>query len=515
MKVKQLLKNNIFKTTALLGISLFAANTHAQVFVTVNNFDATADNEKWRSYRNVFLNNGAFEAGTNLAYEFGDQWVTFDELKSVFNTGEGTIALYPNYTLYNAADAYWSDGNGNGNKIFEGLTFVERTDMEGEQLVFSGHTNSSTLIASYHDTAFIKILNPAANWATEVMITVPLTPGEDFTLSTGDFEIGPGRYVQYGFSMLGLNGNPANEAATGFTVVTNAPPGENPITPEEPVEPTPGTVNVTIENLDTENLWKPFANWFENNGNFEAGTELTYVAGNSWTFDALKSVLNPADNTISIYPNYNTYNPADTYWADGNGNGNKIFEGNTFVERTDLAAQTLIFTGKTVSSTLTDDFEDVAFIKILNPGNNWSLDFHASADLVPGQDWSLSTEGFTITAGLIVQYGVSVTGLNQNPANGTEEANGFTVVTSTTANAPAFNKFITTVYPNPVSDVLNITNENAIDTVEIYNLIGQLIYTAKPAQNNVSVNVSNLNAGVYIVNTSAKGKQTSQRIIKQ
>lgn len=513
MKVKQLLKNNFYKTAALLGLALFGANADAQVYVTVDNFDATGANEMWRSYRNIFENNGNFESGETLTYAWGDQWVTFAELKSVFNSTDGTVSLYPNYSLYNATDAYWSDGNGNGNKIFEGLTMVERTDLEGQQLVFSGHTNSSTLVANYHDTAFIKVLNPAANWATEAMVVVDLVPGEDFTLSTGDFEIGPGRYVQYGFSMIGLNGNPANEAANGFTVVTDAPPGENPITPEEPVEPTPGTVNVTIENLDTPNLWKPFANWFENNGNFEAGEELVYVAGSAWDFPALKSVLTPSSNTITIYPNYNTYNATDAYWSDGNGNGNKIFEGNTFVERTDLAAQTLVFTGKTLSSTLTDNFEDVAFIKILNPGNGWSLDFHAHVDLVPGETWTLSTEGFTITPGLIVQYGVSVTGLNQNPIN--ETANGFTVVTNATASAPVFAQKATVLYPNPVSNVLNVASQETIESIEVYNLMGQLVYSARPKQTDASVNVAGLAPGVYMVNTSAGGKQTSERIVKQ
>lgn len=51
------------------------------------------------------------------------------------------------------------------------------------------------------------------------------------------------------------------------------------------------------------------------------------------------------------------------------------------------------------------------------------------------------------------------------------------------------------MYPNPVSDILNIETETAIKTIEIYNIQGQRVKTSNQKQ----LNVSDLAAGLYLV----------------
>lgn len=499
------MKKNLLKTIrtfAIAGVSLFTMNANAQEYVSIENL-GTAD--LWKAYANWFQNNGAFEANQPLTYDNGSVWGLAD-LKSVLNTTSNTIAIYPNYSAYDAGSTVWSDGSGNGNRIFEGNTFVERTDLAGEQLIYSGTTVSSTLSDDFEDVAFIKIINPATGYSMDYYVTAELVPGEEWTLSTGTFTIQPGMLVQYGVSVTGLNQNPTTETANGFTVVGFAEAGEV-------TEPGQDEVTVTIADLGVENMWKAYANWFLNNGNFESGEPLTYDNGSVWGFDDLKSVLNAAQNTIAIFPNYSAYDAGSTVWSDGNGNGNRIFEGNTFVERTDLAGDVLTFKGMTLSSTLADDFEDVAFIKVINPATGYSLDYYATADLVPGQSWNLTTGDFTILPGMLVQYGVSVTGLNQNPT--TESANGFTVVTASTAGVAQFNAAKTIVYPNPASNVLTIASENTIGSIAIYNTLGQVVLASNVDALQATLDVSSLNAGIYILNTVVNGEMQSTRFVKK
>ena len=114
---------------------------------------------------------------------------------------------------------------------------------------------------------------------------------------------------------------------------------------------------------------------------------------------------------------------------------------------------------------------------------------------------------------MVVQYGIAVMGKNQNP--NTEAANGFTVVGSATAGIKDLKKNTIVMYPNPASSVLNFSSEDAIETIEIYNIMGQKVVNAKPSQNTATVDVSGLMNGVYIVNTTVNGKQNSARFIKQ
>lgn len=57
------------------------------------------------------------------------------------------------------------------------------------------------------------------------------------------------------------------------------------------------------------------------------------------------------------------------------------------------------------------------------------------------------------------------------------------------------NNLKVSMYPNPVSDILNIETETAIKTIEIYNIQGQRVKTSNQKQ----LNVSDLAAGLYLV----------------
>lgn len=67
------------------------------------------------------------------------------------------------------------------------------------------------------------------------------------------------------------------------------------------------------------------------------------------------------------------------------------------------------------------------------------------------------------------------------------------------------------VYPNPAKDVLNIKNAGKIESIEIYNVVGQKVVTVKAAE---TINVSGLSKGTYFLKITANGKTKNLKFIK-
>lgn len=89
----------------------------------------------------------------------------------------------------------------------------------------------------------------------------------------------------------------------------------------------------------------------------------------------------------------------------------------------------------------------------------------------------------------------------------------FTVDTTLGSNSFDTSNFV--AYPNPVKDVLNLSYKSAISNVKVINLLGQEVVNAKANTNDVQVNMSALNAGVYIVNVTVDDTVHSIKVIKE
>lgn len=69
------------------------------------------------------------------------------------------------------------------------------------------------------------------------------------------------------------------------------------------------------------------------------------------------------------------------------------------------------------------------------------------------------------------------------------------------------------VYPNPVTNVLKIQTTLMLQTVQLANLMGQIVY--RSSDNLETVNMHALNSGVYVLTvTDKKGATSTQRIVK-
>jgi len=76
------------------------------------------------------------------------------------------------------------------------------------------------------------------------------------------------------------------------------------------------------------------------------------------------------------------------------------------------------------------------------------------------------------------------------------------------------NVFTYSMYPNPVVTVLNIDNTSDVTSVKVFDITGKLVRTTDVVfAQNVTIDVAELQAGVYVVNvTNNKGTQTSKFI---
>ncbi len=71
------------------------------------------------------------------------------------------------------------------------------------------------------------------------------------------------------------------------------------------------------------------------------------------------------------------------------------------------------------------------------------------------------------------------------------------------------------IYPNPTSDIVNITGNN-IQSVEVYNVLGQIIEVIDNIDvNNLTINTSNYNKGTYLLKITSDNNAIIQKIIKQ
>ncbi len=69
-------------------------------------------------------------------------------------------------------------------------------------------------------------------------------------------------------------------------------------------------------------------------------------------------------------------------------------------------------------------------------------------------------------------------------------------------------------YPNPTSDVLSLKSVNSIDSVSIFNLLGQRVIDTKIGATTSDINLSGLTAGTYIMKVTVAGQTGTYKVLK-
>jgi hypothetical protein len=71
------------------------------------------------------------------------------------------------------------------------------------------------------------------------------------------------------------------------------------------------------------------------------------------------------------------------------------------------------------------------------------------------------------------------------------------------------------LYPNPVKDILNLSFNNEITTISIYNLLGQEVIIKSVNSNETSIDITGLAAGTYLVKVTSNNEVKTVKIIKE
>ena len=71
-----------------------------------------------------------------------------------------------------------------------------------------------------------------------------------------------------------------------------------------------------------------------------------------------------------------------------------------------------------------------------------------------------------------------------------------------------------TLYPNPSNSEVNISSENIINSIEIFNSLGQRVYQSVVNSNTKTIDISSFTNGVYILGVNTENGVIRKKIIK-
>jgi hypothetical protein len=103
---------------------------------------------------------------------------------------------------------------------------------------------------------------------------------------------------------------------------------------------------------------------------------------------------------------------------------------------------------------------------------------------------------------------------NTNPNNSCR-MDDFSIVKSTTSSTQRLEQFSFKIFPNPTSDILNISAVSNINEIEIINLIGERIIQRTINSLGSQVNIANLPNGVYILKATIGNAVGSYKFNKE
>lgn len=197
-------------TCAVLAVAL-AGTAASAVVVTPGNSTAP-----WLGFMNVFeLNNApAFSSGWGVA-----------DLNASFNDATPSITMSPN--TIGDPNPFWytpSGGPGStGNKIMEANLFIQQTNnpaFSGQTVTFNGFVLSNTLTSAHVARVFVRDFAPDFSSFNESIVVLPSSGAFSISLAT---DAAPGRHVQYGFQMKGVNVWATDVAPFGNIVLSSIP----------------------------------------------------------------------------------------------------------------------------------------------------------------------------------------------------------------------------------------------------------------------------------------------------
>ena len=147
-------------------------------------------------------------------------------------------------------------------------------------------------------------------------------------------------------------------------------------------------------------------------------------------------------------------------------------------------------------------------------GVNWSTLYVWNADNAPANEATPMPEVDLASYNGLVRIGI----LGSNGAVADSEDFNFYVdnfsVTSTSLGIDTVSKSNFTYFPNPVNNVLSIKAQASIDSITVYNMLGQTVVRSTPNTTTTTVDMSGLQTGAYFVQVAINNSIETVRVIK-
>ena len=232
-------------------------------------------------------------------------------------------------------------------------------------------------------------------------------------------------------------------------------------------------------------------------------------------------VTNPAascggtvDITASAVVSGSDANLTYTYWADPFGQvtfpaPNAISSSGTFYIKATNAAGCSVIMPVIVTVNNTPAPTGVAVQDFT--GGQTLADF-----TVVGQNivWYSSETGTTVLPSTTVLVSGTIYYASQT-VNGCESTTRLAVTAGNDLKTPEFNLNQLRVYPNPVQDMLTIDYSETIQGVQVFNMLGQMVYNRNTNASQVKIDMSAMATGTYIVQMTVNGITKNVKVIKK
>ncbi len=165
--------------------------------------------------------------------------------------------------------------------------------------------------------------------------------------------------------------------------------------------------------------------------------------------------------------------------------------------------------GETVAFTIRTNINYIGLLAFT--GCNGTV-FNGCVDwkYAPTQNTTMTVTASNLPANQTVYFGV---GIWSTPNNLAFDVMSFTV-THPTGSTQEQGKNGFSVFPNPVNDILKLSYSSPIETVEVYNMLGQQVMRKEFNENEVMLDVQQLPAGNYTVKAKSGGAVTTEKIVK-
>lgn len=301
--------------------------------------------------------------------------------------------------------------------------------------------------------------------------------------------------------------------------------------------PTPAIPNkvISLYNRGTSTLTSAVISY-----NMDGGTAYTYNYSGNLAPNKFAYITLPNTNVNGTLNTSVTSVNGATDQRTTNNTASKTFTGgSTTVGDYPYTTFTFNLIGDPWGSEITWTLKNSGGTTLYSGGPYTDLSTAGTQNLVTNQTWTLNTyDCYTFT--INDSYGDGLAGStsggvsNGDTGSWTITANSGAVSVgtgggnfgSTTSNSfkntalssTSFGLDAISMYPNPATDVLNISIPSELGksiSYKVYNNLGQVVKSNMANQNEFSVNTSDLSSGVYFVNLSVDGSSKTLRFVRK